>query len=180
MPLNSADLTSRAQKIKLLAMDVDGVLTGGEIIVLDSGEEIKFWSAKDRLIISLLRERKHPLTLAWITGRQSETVARAAEDLGVRHVVQKCADKKEALQAILDQYKLTSAEAAFIGDDLIDIPAMKSVGLSICPADAATDVLKMADYISPRNGGQGLVREAIELILKAQKQWDSLIENFIS
>jgi 3-deoxy-D-manno-octulosonate 8-phosphate phosphatase (KDO 8-P phosphatase) len=179
MTPSSSALKKRAQQIKLVAMDVDGVLTGGEIIVLDSGEEVKLWSAKDRLIIAVMRDYDGPLIFSWLTGRSSQAVERAAHDLGVHHLVQKCDDKKAALAEILKERHLTPSEAAFIGDDLIDIPVMKSAGFAACPADAASDVIKVAHYVSSKKGGQGVARDVLEFILKAQRKWDSLIKPFL-
>jgi 3-deoxy-D-manno-octulosonate 8-phosphate phosphatase (KDO 8-P phosphatase) len=179
MPAAKAALLNRARNIKLIAMDVDGVLTAGDVIVLESGEEVKLWNAKDRLGLSLVRAYKLPYLLAWITGRQSKTVQVNADDLGVHFVVQKCIDKKAALKKILDENKLTFDQAAFVGDDLIDISTMRHVGLSACPQDAVSDVKKVAHYISPFNGGRGVVRDVFEFILRAQNQWDPLIERFL-
>jgi 3-deoxy-D-manno-octulosonate 8-phosphate phosphatase (KDO 8-P phosphatase) len=180
MKLSSSALISRARKIKIIGMDVDGVLTGGEIIVLESGEEIKFWNAQDRLGLALLRDRKVPLIIAWITGRQSNAVQWAARDLGVSHVVQKCHDKKKAFQTILDEHKFSFEEAAFIGDDLIDLQVLHAVGFSACPKDAVPDVKKRVHYISPLNGGRGVVRDVCEFILRAQKKWDPLVNSLLS
>lgn len=180
MPASKLTLAKRAQNVKLLAMDVDGVLTGGEIIVLNSNEEIKFWNSKDRLAISMLRDHKSPLLLAWITGRSSKAVSWAAEDLGIHHLVQKCERKKEALESILKSHRLRFDEAAYIGDDLIDLPVLENVGLACCPSDAVPDVLKRADYVSSFSGGKGVVRDVLEFILRAQKKWDALVRSFLT
>jgi 3-deoxy-D-manno-octulosonate 8-phosphate phosphatase (KDO 8-P phosphatase) len=176
----SAQIARRAKPIKLIAMDVDGVLTAGEIILLESGEEIKFWNARDRLGLAVVREHKVPLSFAWITGRSSRAVSFAAEDLGVAHLVQKCADKRGALKAILDSRKIGFHEAAFIGDDLIDLPVLRAVGLAACPADAAPDVRRHVHYVSPFGGGKGAVRDVLELVLRAQGRWDALLESYLS
>src|ERR1044071_10488868 len=105
--LNRAGLVKRAQNIRLVAMDVDGVLTGGEIIVLESGEEIKMWKAKDRLILSLLRDPQSPLMIVWITGRSSKNVSWSAKDLGVTYVAQGVRDKKSELEMILQKSRLS-------------------------------------------------------------------------
>lgn len=172
-------LKARAKKIKLIAMDVDGVLTRGDIILLESSEEVKFWNAKDRLGLAAIRDAKIPVIFAWITGRKSNAVAWAAEDLGVKYLVQKCHDKKQALLSILHENNLTPSQAAFIGDDLIDISALRAVGFAACPADAVPDVKKYAHYISKLKGGEGIVRDVCEFILKAQGQWNGLLKPFL-
>lgn len=179
LKVSRGDLTRRARDIRLIAMDVDGVLTGGEIIVLDSGEEIKFFNAKDRLVLAVMRDAKVPVKIAWITGRRSRTVADSAKDLGVTDLVQKCHDKRGALEAILKRHGLTFDQAAFIGDDLIDLSVLKAVRLSACPADATSDVLRRAHYVSPYAGGKGVVRDVIEFILKAQGRWNAVVDSFL-
>ena len=179
MPLPKAQLLKRAKKIKLIAMDVDGVLTNGDIVLRDSGEEVKAWNAKDRLSLALVRDSKVPLIFAWITGRSSKTVEVTAADLGIQHLVQKSSTKKEALEGILKKHSLGLEEAAFIGDDIIDLPVMRAVGFSACPGDAVRDVLQYSNYISPLLGGRGVVRDVLEYILRAQGKWDALIAPFL-
>lgn len=178
MALPKAQLIKRAKKIKLLAMDVDGVLTNGDVLVLESGEEVKVFNAKDRLALAMVRERGYPLLTAWITGRSSNAVDASAKDLGISFLVQKCAQKKTALEKILKENRLDFDEAAYIGDDVIDLPVMRACGLSACPQDAVSDVRKIADYISPLAGGRGAVRDVLEIILRAQGKWDALISSF--
>jgi len=178
MRLSPNSLLKRAREIRLLAMDVDGVLTGGEVVVLESGEEIKFWNAKDRLGLALACEKIPSLKIAWITGRSSSAVARAGKDLGIHFVVQHCSDKRIALQKIIRAQKISLRQAAFIGDDLIDLPVLKDVGFSACPADAVADVKKRVNYVSPFPGGKGMVRDILELILKAQNKWHSVVRSF--
>jgi 3-deoxy-D-manno-octulosonate 8-phosphate phosphatase (KDO 8-P phosphatase) len=178
MALTKAALVKRARNIRLLAMDVDGVLTAGDIIVLESGEEIKLWNAKDRMAFASIRSQKIPLILAWITGRASKSVSSNAENLGIPHVVQKCEDKKSALEKILTERGLSFDQAAFIGDDLIDLRVMQHVGFSACPADAVPDVKKISNYVSAIDGGRGVGRDVVEFILKAQNKWDGVIRAF--
>ncbi|MBV9079773.1 MAG: HAD hydrolase family protein [Elusimicrobia bacterium] len=175
-----AELAKRARAVKLVAMDVDGVLTGGEIVILRSGEEIKFFNSKDRLCLAVMRDTKVPVKTAWITGRSSEAVLEAARDLGVTEVVQKCRNKREALERILERHKLTFDDAAFIGDDLIDLSVLHAVRFSACPSDATGDVLRRVHYVSPFAGGKGVVRDVLEFILKAQGRWDDLVDSFLS
>ena len=94
-------------------------------------------------------------------------------------MVQKCSSKKEALEKILNERSLRFDEAAYIGDDLIDLPVMGAVGFSACPSDAVSDVLKRSDYVSPLQGGRGVVRDVLEYILRAQGRWDALLASFL-
>lgn len=175
----STELTERARAVKLLAMDVDGVLTGGEIIILESGEEVKFFNSKDRLGLAVVRDTGVPIRLAWITGRASKAVTEAAKDLGVADVVMKSRNKRAALEEILSRHKLTFRDAAFIGDDLIDLSVLREVGFSACPSDATEDVQANVHYISPFAGGKGVVRDVLEFILKAQGRWDAVVSSFL-
>lgn len=179
LKIPEAELLARAREVKLLAMDVDGVLTGGEIIVLESGEEVKFFNSKDRLGIAALRDAKIPLHIAWITGRSSKGVTLAAKDLGVGDVVMKSSDKRGALEAILSKHKLSFKEAAFIGDDLIDLGVLRAVGFSACPSDATDDIRAQVHYVSPLAGGRGVARDVLEFILKAQGRWDGVVSSFL-
>lgn len=172
-------MRERARSVKLIAMDVDGVLTAGEIIVLESGEEVKFWNAKDRFAMALIRDHGRPVSFAWLTGRSSRAVAYAAQDLGVSDVVQKCKDKLKALQAILKKRRFSLSEAAFIGDDLIDLPVLKCVGFAACPSDATGDVKRNVHYVSPFMGGKGVVRDVIEFVLQSQNKWSPLVKLFL-
>jgi 3-deoxy-D-manno-octulosonate 8-phosphate phosphatase (KDO 8-P phosphatase) len=179
VPRTRSQQTARARRIRLIVMDVDGVLTDGGVTVLASGEEVKTWNAKDRLLLALLRDLKAPFTFAWITGRKSQTVVDTASDLGIRHLVQKCADKKTAMATILEKENLAWEQAAFIGDDLIDLPAMRACGFSACPSDAVRDVLANADYVAAAPGGRAAVRDVLEFILRAQKKWDAVLAPFL-
>jgi 3-deoxy-D-manno-octulosonate 8-phosphate phosphatase (KDO 8-P phosphatase) len=179
MRLSRAALIKKALPIKLLAMDVDGVLTSGEIIVLESGEEIKLWNAKDRLVLSLADKCRLPFSFAWITGRSSNSVRRAAQDLGIKYLFQDCHNKVSALEDILKKENLTHSQVGFIGDDLIDLPVLRKVGFAACPSDAARDVKNCVNYQSPFLGGRGVVRDVIEFIFRAQGLWDCLAKPYI-
>lgn len=177
--LSRAALLERAKKIKLIAMDVDGVLTDGSIVILNSGEEVKFWNSKDRYLMAMTRDMKDPPVLAWITGRRSDVVQRAAAEFKIPHLVQGCADKRTALLGILKERNMTPDQAAFIGDDLIDLAALKTVGLSVCPADAVEELSAFVHYVSPLAGGKGVFRDVLRLVLQAQKKWDPFIKSLL-
>jgi 3-deoxy-D-manno-octulosonate 8-phosphate phosphatase (KDO 8-P phosphatase) len=169
-------LLERARKTRLLIMDVDGVLTDGRIIQDGHGHELKVFDVKDGHGIVMAHRAK--LRTALISGRGSETITRRAEELGIELVFQKIWNKLEVYEKILVDTELTHDEVAYIGDDLIDIPLLRRVGLAVAVADAVDEVKAAAHLITQRPGGQGAVREVIELILRAQDHWDSLIERY--
>jgi len=169
-------LLERARKTRLLIMDVDGVLTDGRIIQDGHGHELKVFDVKDGHGIVMAHRAK--LRTALISGRESETITRRAEELGIELVFQKIWNKLEVYEKILVDTELTHDEVAYIGDDLIDIPLLRRVGLAVAVADAVDEVKAAAHLITQRPGGQGAVREVIELILRAQDHWDSLIERY--
>jgi 3-deoxy-D-manno-octulosonate 8-phosphate phosphatase (KDO 8-P phosphatase) len=169
-------LRERARKTRLLMMDVDGVLTDGRIIQDGHGHELKVFDVKDGHGIVMAHRAK--LRTALISGRESETIRRRAEELGIELVFQKIWNKLEVYEKILVDTELTHDEVAYIGDDLIDIPLLRRVGLAVAVADAVDEVKAAAHLITERPGGQGAVREVIELILRAQGHWDSLLERY--
>ena len=169
-------LLERARKARLLMMDVDGVLTDGRIIQDGHGHELKVFDVKDGHGIVMAHRAK--LRTALISGRESETIRRRAEELGIELVFQKIWNKLEVYEKILADTELTHDEVAYIGDDLIDIPLLRRVGLAVAVADAVDEVKAAAHLITQRPGGQGAVREVIELILRAQGHWDSLLERY--
>jgi 3-deoxy-D-manno-octulosonate 8-phosphate phosphatase (KDO 8-P phosphatase) len=169
-------LLERARKTRLLMMDVDGVLTDGRIIQDGHGHELKVFDVKDGHGIVMAHRAK--LRTALISGRESETITRRAEELGIELVFQKIWNKLEVYEKILVDTELTHDEVAYIGDDLIDIPLLRRVGLAVAVADAVDEVKAAAHLITQRPGGQGAVREVIELILRAQGHWDSLLERY--
>jgi 3-deoxy-D-manno-octulosonate 8-phosphate phosphatase (KDO 8-P phosphatase) len=170
-------LLERARKTRLLIMDVDGVLTDGRIIQDSYGHELKVFDVKDGHGIVMAHRAK--LRTALISGRASETITRRAEELGIELVFQKIWNKLEVYEKILVDTQLTHEEVAYIGDDLIDIPLLRRVGLAVAVADAVHEVKAASHLTTQRAGGQGAVREVIELILRAQGHWDMLIERYI-
>jgi len=161
------EIIERAKKIKVIATDIDGVLTRGELIVLESGEEIKIWDIKDRFAYTLIRRFAPDIKLAWITGRKSNQVEIRAKELKIEYLYQKCSDKIASFNEILkDGFKNT--EIAYIGDDWLDIPLLKRAGLSICPKNAPEEIKKFVHYVSKYEGGCGVFREIVEIILKAR------------
>jgi len=161
------DLKLKAQKIKLIAFDVDGVLTNGEIIYTDKGEEIKIFNAKDGQGIALLG--KNNIITAIITARQSSIVDKRAKDLDIVHVYQGIKRKIIAMEELLKIYNLDFSEVAYVGDDLPDICILEKAGLACCPQDAVDEVKKICHFISAKQGGKGAVREIADFILAVKK-----------
>jgi 3-deoxy-D-manno-octulosonate 8-phosphate phosphatase (KDO 8-P phosphatase) len=169
-------LLERACKTRLLIMDVDGVLTDGRIIQDSQGHELKVFDVKDGHGIVMAHRAK--LRTALISGRASESLTRRAQELGIELVFQKIWNKLEVYEKILVETQCMADEVAYIGDDLVDIPLLRRVGLAVAVADAVDEVKATAHLITQRPGGQGAVRELIELILRAQGHWDTLVERY--
>ena len=176
--LSAESLTASLQKIKLLALDVDGVLTDGSIYISPAGEVFKGFNAKDGMGISCAL--RSGLQIAVITGRQSPIVERRCEELGITLLQQGVKDKRLALQQMAQELGLVREEIAYMGDDLNDIPAFKASGLNLVPADAAMEVLAVADIITKASGGRGAVREAITMILAAQDNWNVIVNSYLN
>ena len=166
------------EKIKIIFMDVDGVLTRGEVYT--GGEESpRIMHVRDRLAIKAIKEKfSGNIYLYWITGRSSEHLKVAAKELLVDGVYDGVDRKLELVKKILCSLSLTAAEAMYIGDDLIDLACIKFCGVSCAPADAAVEVKEAADYITSSRGGEGAVREVIENILKERGAWEEVVEKF--
>jgi 3-deoxy-D-manno-octulosonate 8-phosphate phosphatase (KDO 8-P phosphatase) len=163
-------IVQRAKKIKLIILDVDGVLTDGSIVLDNDVNEFKSFNVRDGYAIK--RALNAGYTIALITGRYSKVVQRRADELGITEVYQGSLDKNLAYQEILTKYRFAHEEAAFMGDDVIDLVVMKQVGLPASPQDGDSSVIKEALFVSKNNGGRGAVREFIEFILKSTGKWD--------
>lgn len=174
----SKEVLRRAKGIRLLAMDVDGVLTGGEIIILESGEELKVWSVKDRMGFALLKHSGLKIKTAWITARQSVQVARRAKEIEVDFLFQNCLNKGPTLKLLMKKLKLTSEQVAYIGDDFVDLACLKEAGLAVCPPVSPRLLKNICHYETTTLGGRGAVRELIEIILEAQGAWKKTVARF--
>jgi 3-deoxy-D-manno-octulosonate 8-phosphate phosphatase (KDO 8-P phosphatase) len=172
------DVSARAQPIKLLLMDCDGVLTDGRLWLTTDGDEQKAFHARDGLGISLLHQAG--LQTGIISGRRSAAVERRGKDLKMSYIRQYAKDKVKALEEILAEAGVTANECGYIGDDVIDIPVMNRVGFAVAVADAVADTKQAANYITTLKGGQGAVREVCDLILKAQGRWDEVLGRFLT
>ena len=168
----SAALRKKAAKIRLLLLDVDGVLTDGSIIIDDHGVETKQFHVRDGQGISLLM--RSGVDVGFVTGRRSNVVRQRAKDLGVRLVYQGVLDKLACYEEIKRDHDLKDNQIAYVGDDLIDLPVLRRVGLAVSVADGWSGLSSTVDYTTSERGGRGAVREVAELLFKAQKKWRKL------
>lgn len=175
--VDPSDILRRARDIQLLVLDVDGVLTAGELYLSDSGEEIKAFSTLDGQGVKLLQSSG--IQVGIISGRKSALVARRAENLGIQIVIQGREDKLNALNEICAETGLMPEQIAYAGDDLPDIKVMKAVQLSFAVANAHREVKQIAHAQTQLNGGHGAVREVCDFILHAQDKYDDAIAHFL-
>jgi 3-deoxy-D-manno-octulosonate 8-phosphate phosphatase (KDO 8-P phosphatase) len=169
-------LKEKAVKIKLLILDVDGVMTDGTIWIDARGQEQKGFNVKDGFGLRCLM--KNGIDVAIITGRKSEAVAHRAGELGIQEIYQKVTDKRAPFYEILGKKGLTEDQVCYIGDDLPDLRLLKKVGLSISVADAVEEVKERVDFVTNNKGGHGAIREVCEIILKAQKKWAEVVSSY--
>lgn len=170
-------LLSKAKNVKLLVMDVDGVLSDGQIIYDANLTETKCFNVQDGFGIQRLHQAG--IQTAIITGRTSEIVSHRAKELKITHLVQGREDKLTALNELLVNIGLSLEECAYIGDDWPDIKALQSVGFAVAVANANGEVVKRVDMVTTRTGGQGAVRELCDLILKATGQYEAMLANYV-
>lgn len=170
----SKSLVKKAESIKALFFDVDGVLTNGDIIYDDSGKEYKHFSVKDGYIISHLK--KAGIIVGIITGRESKVVALRAAELKLDFCHQGIVDKFSVLEKMANYHHLKKKQIAYIGDDLNDLKCLSASGLSACPSDAMHYVRTRVDLVTRAAGGRGAVRELADLILASQDKWDDAFE----
>jgi 3-deoxy-D-manno-octulosonate 8-phosphate phosphatase (KDO 8-P phosphatase) len=176
MEVTEEGLLSKIRKVRLLILDVDGVMTDGRIIIDDAGLESKHFDVKDGHGLKVLM--RYGIEVVLLTGRSSRVVDHRAADLGITEVHQGIRNKAEAFSDILERRKLAPEETAYIGDDVVDIPLLKRVGFAAAVADAVPEVRHVADYVTNRPGGRGAVREVCEVILKAQGRWTEVAARY--
>ncbi|AKE52679.1 3-deoxy-manno-octulosonate-8-phosphatase KdsC [Kangiella geojedonensis] len=165
-PTYSQDLCRKAHEIKLLICDVDGVLSNGQVIIGNQGEELKTFNIKDGLGLKSLM--KHNIQVAIITGRRSEIVEKRCRELGIKHCYQGQSDKIAAYEELCDHLSLEPRQVCHVGDDLPDLPLMRRSGLGVTVADGHWFVREKADWTTQNNGGFGAVREITDLILESK------------
>ena len=164
-------------QIKLLALDVDGVLTDGIIYYSPAGDAMKGFSARDGMGISLARMAG--LRTALITGRRSPMVEQRAKDLHIDYVIQDAKDKLQALRQLCRDTGLTMEEVSYMGDDLNDVSLIRNVGFGAAPCDGCEEACRAAAFVSNFRGGYGALRELVEYILKNQGVWDDIVNHFL-
>lgn len=167
------ELRQKAGKVKLLLLDVDGVLTDGRIIYDSAGRDMKFFDVHDGMGVYLLKRAEIPTIL--ITAKGSKAIRPRARDMRVAEVFQDVSPKSAVLDRILKKYKVSAEEVCFVGDDLVDLCLMKRVGFPIAVFNACIELKQVAAYITIREGGRGAVREVAELILKSRGQWHQIV-----
>jgi len=175
--MNEKALSETAANIKLVVFDVDGVLTDGKLVLGENGNEYKSFHVRDGHGIVMLMETG--CNVAVITARSSKIVAERMSSLGIKYIYQGEKDKGKAIKNLFDQLGLMPSEIAYVGDDIIDLPAMNKVALPIAVADAHPEVRKIAKFITKNNGGQGAAREVCELIMIAQDNFKKIIESYL-
>ncbi len=168
----SAEVRTRVAAVKLLILDVDGVLTDGRLFYHDDGTESKAFDVRDGHGIKMLKQAG--IETAIISGRNSPSVDKRASDLGISEVAQGVRDKVPILENLLCAKSLKPEEVAFVGDDVVDLPVMKRVGLAVAVADASEYLFDSAHYVTLAPGGRGAVREVAELILGVKGMWDQV------
>jgi 3-deoxy-D-manno-octulosonate 8-phosphate phosphatase (KDO 8-P phosphatase) len=174
----NAEVRRRVEKITLLGLDVDGVLTDGRLYYHDDGTETKAFDVRDGHGIKMLQQAGIEVVL--ISGRKSPMVEKRAADLKIKEVVQGVRDKVPVLDGILSERRLSWDQAAYVGDDIVDLTAMTRVGFSVAVADACEYVIERAHYVTLAAGGRGAVREVVELILAVQGKWEKMAESYFS
>jgi len=169
-------MKNEAKPVRLILSDVDGVLTDGGVVYDNEGVEHKKFHVRDGLGIKLWQDAGH--TFGILTARNSHIVQVRAAELGIGIVCQGFADKLSKAHEIIAEVGVDPSEVCFIGDDLPDLPVIREVGLGVAVADAASDVRESANYVTKCRGGEGAVREVIEMILRAQMRWEDIIRPY--
>jgi 3-deoxy-D-manno-octulosonate 8-phosphate phosphatase (KDO 8-P phosphatase) len=173
----SAELIEKIKPLKLLILDVDGVLTDGRLFFDNQGQEYKCFHARDGHGLKLLRQTG--VEVAVISGRNSNSVALRMQSLGISHVYQGHENKRAAFNDILNHLQLTPQQVAHVGDDLLDLPIMTQVGFAIAVQDANFAVKHYADWCTQTPGGQGAVREVCDLIMQVQGKFEALLQTYL-
>ncbi len=172
----SKELEDKIKKIKLVILDVDGVLTDGKIIYSSFGDDIKEFDVKDGFGITLLH--RAGINSIILTARFSKSIKRRAKDMHITEVYQNAFDKLVVYNKILRKFKISDDEVCFIGDDMVDLPVLRRVGFSVCTCCSIDEVKNEVDYITKKAAGQGAVRELADLILKIQGKWQKVTEDY--
>ncbi|MEP2770539.1 MAG: HAD-IIIA family hydrolase [Fulvivirga sp.] len=168
---------AKARKVKALIFDVDGVLTDGRITYTENGDELKSFNVKDGQIIRFLKE--NGIIVGAITGRESEIVSRRSKELKLDFYYQGAESKQEKYEQIKKDYCLSDNDVAYIGDDIIDMYILKHAGFSAAPHDALTYVKDQVDFVSTKNGGEGVLREVADMILASKGKLEQVLNYYL-
>jgi 3-deoxy-D-manno-octulosonate 8-phosphate phosphatase (KDO 8-P phosphatase) len=177
MPLPLEDVHARARRVRLLLLDVDGVLTDGGVAIKSTRGEHKTFFIRDGA--ALVWARHEGLAVGLLSGRASAATSRRATELGITIVSQGGPDKREGYAGILAAHGFSDEQVAYMGDDLLDLPILGRAGLSASPADAVEDVRTRVHWVSRARGGRGAVRELVELIFRARGRWDDIVRGYL-
>ncbi len=169
-------IATRASRVRLLLLDVDGVLTDGTIAIAGDGTESKRFDIKDGAAI--VWAQRLGLKVGLLSARPSPVTTRRATELRIRIVVETSQPKIAAYDQLLRRLKLADGDIAYMGDDLLDLPVLRRAGLALAPADAAAEVRRQVHHVTAAAGGRGAVREAVELILQAQGRWQPFVDEW--
>ena len=172
------DVTAKAERVKLILFDVDGVLTDGTVVVHGDGTESKTFAIRDG--IAIIWAGRAGLRIGFLSARMSHATRYRAAQLGVSIVHQGVSSKTDTYATILSTEQVNQEEVAYMGDDIVDLGVLRHVGLSAAPADAAAEVRAEVDWISTAAGGRGAARELIELVLRAQNLWEPIVARYAS
>jgi len=162
-----------AKGIRMLVLDIDGVMTAGQIFITDAGEQIKAFNVRDGHGLKMLQ--RAGIEVAILTGRTSKVVALRAKELGIEYVIQGSLRKADGIQALCEQAGIEASDCAYMGDDVIDLPAMRLCRLSMAPSDAYQAVQAQVDWVAAYAGGAGAVRQACEGLILANDQWQHVL-----
>ena len=169
-----SSLIQKAQKIKMLLLDVDGVMTNGQVLLLPNGDEIKAFSIADGF--GIVSAMKLGIRIGIVSGRSSTSLQQRCEELHISDLYMNVADKAEVLREIANRYQLSYENIAYMGDDIPDLPVLETVGLSAAPQSAHHEVKQRVHLVVQKKGGEGAVREFIEFLLTAQKKDQKLLD----
>ena len=176
--MTRAKLVNQIKRIRLLALDVDGVLTDGRMIYGSDGMPVKAFDVRDGF--GLVLAKQAGLKTAFITAEESRAVVLRAEQLKIDWVAQRARDKFKALQECLAHFRLKAESVCYVGDDLLDLPVLKRVGFSATVADGHPEIKRRVHYVIPLPGGRGAVRHLVEFILQAQGLWPEIVRRYVS
>lgn len=174
--MSTLSVQARARRIRLILLDVDGVLSDGTVIMYADGSESKAFHIRDGAAIVWAQQAG--IKVGLLSARISAATTHRAAQLGITLIAQGVASKSAEFERILSDSALQAEAVAYMGDDLLDIPVLRRAGLAGAPADAAAEVRAQAHWVSASGGGRGAVREFIELVLRAQDEWDGIVEDF--